>query len=147
MSYIIKKTSPFVSIKLTETGRQQLSLGRLTFSYWAIGDSELNYEREAIIDDAQNAGYPTNIALSATSMVMRPFDRQPNLKSYIYPSVTGDFYKPINGGVLSVNKVVVNNQADDRGFFDVSGSSYTTKTGSEYIINTSFNTATSFTGL
>jgi len=141
MSYIIKKTSPFVSIKLTETGRQQLSLGRLTFSYWAIGDSELNYERELVVDNN-----PSSFPLSATSMVMRPFDRQPNLKTYIYPSVTGDFYKPIDGGVLSVNKVVVNNQALDRGFFDVSGTTYTTKTGSEYIINTSFNTATAFTG-
>ena len=141
MSYIIKKTSPFVSIKLTETGRQQLSLGRLTFSYWAIGDSELNYERELVVDNN-----PTNFPLSATSMVMRPFDRQPNLKTYIYPSVTGDFYKPIDGGVLSVNKVVVNNQALDRGFFDVSGSSYTTKTDSEYIVATNLNTTTSFTG-
>ncbi len=141
MSYIIKKTSPFVSIKLTETGREQLSLGRLNFSYWAIGDSELNYVRESVVDSN-----PTNITLSATSMVMRPYDRQPNLKYYIYPSVTNDFYKPINGSVLSVNKIVVNNQADDRGFFDVSGSSYTTKTDSEYIINTSLNTTTSFTG-
>ncbi len=141
MSYIIKKTSPFVSIKLTETGRQQLSLGRLTFSYWAIGDSELNYERELVVDDN-----PLNFPLSATSMVMRPFDRQPNLKTYIYPSVTGDFYKPIDGGVLSVNKVVVNNQADDRGFFDLSGTTYTTKTGSDYIINTNLNTISSFTG-
>jgi len=141
MSYIIKKTSPFVSIKLTETGREQLSLGRLNFSYWAIGDSELNYVRESVVDNNT-----TNITLSATSMVMRPYDRQPNLKYYIYPSVTNDFYKPINGGVLSVNKIVVNNQADDRGFFDVSGSSYTTKTGSEYIINSTLNTSTSFSG-
>jgi hypothetical protein len=141
MSYIIKKTSPFVSIKLTETGREQLSLGRLNFSYWAIGDSELNYVRESVVDNN-----PTNITLSATSMVMRPYDRQPNLKYYIYPSVTNDFYKPINGGVLSVNKIVVNNQADDRGFFDVSGSSYTTKIGSEYVINSTLNTSTSFSG-
>jgi hypothetical protein len=32
MSYIIKSTSPFVSIKLTQTGRQQLALGRLNFN-------------------------------------------------------------------------------------------------------------------
>ena len=51
MSYIIDNTNPFVSIKLTETGRQQLSLGQLTFSYWGIGDSEINYNREAIVDE------------------------------------------------------------------------------------------------
>ena len=50
MSYIIKSTSPFVSIKLTEMGRENLSKGQLNFSYWAIGDSEINYEREAIVD-------------------------------------------------------------------------------------------------
>lgn len=141
MSYIIKKTSPFVSIKLTETGREQLSLGRLTFSYWAIGDSELNYVRESIVDNN-----PTNIPLSATSMVMRPFDRQPSLKSYIYPSTTNDYFKPINGSVLSVNKVVVNNQAQDRGFFTDTSGVYTTKTDSEYIINTALSATTSFTG-
>ena len=140
MSYIIKKTSPFVSIKLTETGREQLSLGRLNFSFWAIGDSELNYVRESVIDD------PNNPTLSATSMVMRPFDRQPNLKYYIYPSVTGDFYKPINGGVLSVNKVVVNNQAEDRGFFTSTGGTYTTNTDSEHIVYTDFTLTSSFTG-
>jgi len=141
MSYIIKKTSPFVSIKLTEMGREQLSQGRLTFSYWAIGDSELNYDRETIVD-----ANPTNIPLSATSVVMTPFDRQPNIKSYIYPSITNDFYKPIDGSVLSVNKIVVNNQATDRGFFDVSGTTYTTKTGSDYIVNTNLSLTSNFTG-
>ena len=40
MSYIIPSTSPFVSIKLTEKGREQLAQGKLNFSYWAVGDSE-----------------------------------------------------------------------------------------------------------
>ncbi len=134
MSYIIKNTSPFVSIKLTQTGREQLAQGKLTFSYWAIGDSEINYEREAIVD-----ANPTNIPLSATSVVMRPFDRQPKIKSFIYPSSTGDYYKPINGGVLSVVKAVVNNKATERGFFELSGSSYVTKTDSEYCLYNQFN--------
>lgn len=129
MSYIIKNTSPFVSIKLTQTGREQLAQGKLTFSYWAIGDSELNYEREAIVD-----ANPMNFPLSATSVVMRPLDRQPKLKSFIYPSTTGEYYKPVDGGVLSVVKVVVNNQADERGFFDVSGSTFTTKTDLDHCL-------------
>jgi len=139
MSYIIKNTSPFVSIKLTQTGREQLAQGKLTFSYWAIGDSELNYEREAIIDAAPSAGFPSNVALSATSVVMRPFDRQPKLKSFIYPSTSGEYYKPIDGGVLSVVKVVVNNEATERGFFELSGSSYITKTDYDHCIYNQFN--------
>jgi len=50
MSYIIKSTSPFVSIKLTEKGREKLALGNLNFKSWVIGDSEINYSRESIID-------------------------------------------------------------------------------------------------
>ena len=134
MSYIIKNTSPFVSIKLTQTGREQLAQGKLTFSYWAIGDSELNYERESIVD-----ANPTNIPLSATSVVMRPLDRQPKLKSFIYPSITSDYYKPIDGGVLSVVKVVVNNEATERGFFNVSGSTFITKTDSDHCLYNQFN--------
>ena len=78
MSYIIKNTSPFVSIKLTQSGRELLSQGKLTFSYWAIGDSEINYERESIID-----GDPINFPSTESSVVMRPLDRQPKLKSFI----------------------------------------------------------------
>ena len=134
MSYIIKNTSPFVSIKLTQTGREQLAQGKLTFSYWAIGDSELNYEREAIVDAAPSAGFPSDVALSATTVIMRPFDRQPKLKSFIYPSSTNNYYKPVNGGVLNVVKVVVNNEATERGFFDVSGSTFITKTDYDHCL-------------
>lgn len=141
MSYIIKKISPFVSIKLTELGREQLSLGRLTFSFWAVGDSELNYTREEVVDNN-----PTNVPLSGSSMIMRPVDRQPNIKSYIYPSTTGNYHKPIDGSVLSVNKIVVNNLADDRGFFDMSGSTYTTNNDSEHILFTELLTTSNYTG-
>ena len=135
MSYIIKNTSPFVSIKLTQTGREMLSQGKLTFSYFAIGDSEINYERESIVD-----ANPNNVSLSATSVVMRPLDRQPKLKSFIYPPLTGDYYKPVDGSVLSVVKAVVNNEATERGFFQVSGSNYETRTDSEYCIYNYLNT-------
>jgi len=38
MSYIINNTDPFISIKLTQVGREQLAKGALDFSFWAIGD-------------------------------------------------------------------------------------------------------------
>lgn len=124
MSYIIKSTNPFVSIKLTETGRQQLALGQLNFASWAIGDSELNYNREAIVD-----ANPTDVRLSGSSKVLRPFDEQPNLKYFITPLNASTPFQTMNPADINVIKAVVNNEATTRGFFTASGGSYTTITG------------------
>jgi len=121
MSYIINSTNPFVSIKLTEKGREQLALGRLNFSFWGIGDSEINYNREEIVDANQ-----TDVTLSASSVVMRPFDKQPNIKSFIKPSNSNTPYQSIDASNMSVIKANVNNEATERGFFALSGSDYLT---------------------
>ena len=131
MSYIINSTSPFVSIKLTEKGREQLSQGLLNFTYWGIGDSEINYVREDIVDSN-----PTDVTLSAASKILRPVDRQPNFKSYIMPSSATSPFQPINASNLNVVKAIVNNEAKERGFFSggTTGStmSYTTLTADTY---------------
>ena len=80
MSYIIPSTSPFVSIKLTDIGRNKLAQGQLNFSYWAIGDSEIDYNREQLVNANQS-----DLTLSASSKVFRTFDLQPNIKSFITP--------------------------------------------------------------
>lgn len=129
MSYIIKSTSPFVSVKLTQIGRQQLSMGKLNFSTWAIGDSEINYGRESIVD-----ANPTDVTLSATSMVLRPFDQQPNIKTFITPSNNSNPYQTIDSSVINVVKAVVNNAAETRGFFSQSGSVFTTLSSDTYTI-------------
>lgn len=138
MSYIIKSTSPFVSIKLTEMGRENLSKGQLNFSYWAIGDSELNYNRETLVD-----ANPNDAILSGTSKVLRPFDRQPNIKSFITTS-TGEHLTTLDPLNINVVKAVVNNSATERGFF--SGTSYDTLTGSTYMLDYSIILNTSITG-
>lgn len=143
MSYIIKNTNPFVSIKLTEKGREQLAQGRLTFSYWGIGDSELNYDREAIVDAAILANDTT---LNETSRIMRPFDRQPNFKSYITPDGATTPYQDLTAGNINVIKAVVNNEATERGFFSVSGGVFTTITAQTYIANSNTISNTNFTG-
>jgi hypothetical protein len=127
MSYIIPSTNPFVSVKLTQKGREQLAKGSLNFSYWAVGDSEINYVREALVD-----ANPTDVSLSATSVVMRPVDREPNLKYFVKPSNTTNPLNEINAGVLNVIKADVNNEAIERGFFSNSSGVYTTLTGSTY---------------
>jgi hypothetical protein len=139
MSYIIPSTDPFVSIKLTQKGREQLAQGKLNFSYWAIGDSEINYVREAIVD-------PTNVSLSATSVVMRPVDREPNLKYFIKPSNTTNPLRTIDASVLNVIKADVNNAATERGFFSNSSGVYTTLTGNTYTPFTSTVSNTVLTG-
>ena len=126
MSYIIDNTNPFVSIKLTETGRQQLSLGQLTFSYWGIGDSEINYNREAIVDANQSVP-----SLSGSSKIFRPFDKQPNLKTFI-TKIDNEPFNVINAGNMNVIKAVVNNLAEERGFFNESGGVYTTLSTDTY---------------
>lgn len=127
MSYIVKSVSPFVSIKLTSLGRQSLSSGLLNFASWAIGDSELNYVREAIVD-----ANPNDITLSATSQVLRPFDNQPNIKYFITPFSASTPFQTITNANLNVIQAIVNNQAETRGFFSLSGGVYTTLTSTTY---------------
>jgi hypothetical protein len=141
MSYIIPSTSPFVSIKLTQKGREQLAQGKLNFSYWAIGDSEINYVRETTVD-----ANPTDISLSATSVIMRPVDREPNLKYFIKPSNTTNPLRSIDASVLNVIKADVNNAATERGFFSNSNGVYTTLTGNTYTPFTSTISNTVLTG-
>ena len=83
MSYIINNASAFVNIKLTENGRQKLAQGKLNFNSWGIGDSEINYDRESTNDNNQG-----DISLSGYSRVLRPFDRQPNIKYPISSNTT-----------------------------------------------------------
>jgi len=123
MSYIINSTSPFVSIKLTDTGRRLLSLGQLNFSNWAIGDSEINYTREELLDSG---------SISGSSMVMRPFDNQRNIKSFITPTGAISPFQPLNNSNISVVKAIANNEAIERGFFSISGGVSTTLTATTY---------------
>jgi hypothetical protein len=69
MSYIINNSGAFVNIKLTDTGRRKLAEGKLNFTAWGIGDSELNYNREEIVDANQS-----DAQLSGSSMILRPMD-------------------------------------------------------------------------
>ena len=128
MSYIIKKNSPFISIKLTDKGREMLAKGALNFTSWAIGDSEINYDREDIVTDNIN-----DPVLSGDSYIMRPKDRQPQFKSYV--SKDGiTFLNPLQSENIQTIKAVVNNYSGDRGFFsgDTLGG-YSALTSSDFV--------------
>lgn len=130
MSYIINNTSAFVNIKLTETGRQKLAQGQLNFTSWGIGDSEINYDREAIYDLPTSAADP---ALSGSSRILRPVDRQPDIKSYITATSNGNAnLNALDSSQITTIKAIVNNEAQDRGFFSGNGSTFVTYTADTY---------------
>jgi len=116
MSYIINNSGAFVNIKLTDIGRRKLAEGKLNFTAWGIGDSELNYNREEIVDD-----YQSDPELSGTSMILRPLDKQPNITSFI--SVDGVTpTNPLTTSQINTLKAIVNNKAAERGFFSANTS-------------------------
>lgn len=135
MSYIINNTSAFVNIKLTETGRQKLAQGQLNFTSWGIGDSEINYDREEIYDLPTST---TDVSLSGSSRILRPVDRQPDIKSYITAnSNNNNNLNLLNSSQISTIKAIVNNEAKDRGFFSGDGTTHITYTSSTYSQGTS----------
>jgi hypothetical protein len=131
MSYIIKNSGAFVNIKLTDTGRRKLAEGKLNFTAWGIGDSELNYNREEIVDDNQS-----DAQLSGSSVILRPMDRQPNITSFV--SVDGSTAtNPLTSAQISTLKAIVNNKAEERGFFSANTNytQFTTQLGGEYTVD------------
>ena len=128
MSYIIKTISPFASTKLTETGREKIAKGQLTFTSWSIGDSEINYNREFYVE---------NSVVNKTSKILRPKDRQSNIKYFINNNVGNSAFNFGTGDVRCI-KATINNEATERGFFSGNSlSEYSTITGdtlSNYIV-------------
>jgi hypothetical protein len=110
---------------MTDIGRMKLSMGQLNFTYWGIGDSEINYGREIIVDNNQS-----DVSLSGSSRILRPFDTQPNIKYFITPSTATSNLQLINDSNINVVKAIVNNEAIERGFF----------TDNLGLINTAFTT-------
>jgi len=132
MSYIINN-STFVSLKLTDKGREGISKGNINFSYWSLGDSEINYDRESIRESNLS-----DISLSGTSNIIRPKDRNNELVYRLLENETDNGFKDLTNANISSLKVVVNNQAKTRGFFSgntISG--FTTLTGSPYTVESS----------
>lgn len=142
MSYIINNSGAFVNIKLTDTGRRKLAEGKLNFTAWGIGDSELNYNREDIVDN-----YQSDPELSGTSMILRPVDRQPNISSFI--SVDGVTpTNPLTASQINTLKAIVNNKAIERGFFsaNTTHTEFTTLTATTYAVDNGCINNIYFTG-
>ena len=78
MSYIIKQNEPLVNLKLTDTGRKNLSSGKLTFTNFSLGDGEMDYSSDS----------PTLVN------ILRPADKQHDIQ-YKVPSEGTTFVQPL----------------------------------------------------
>lgn len=98
MSYILKKNEALVNLKLTDTGRKNLSAGNLNFANFSLGDSEMDYSSD-------------NFSLVN---VLRPVDRQHEIQ-YPVPYSENVFIQPIS--LLTSIENEVFSSAKERGFF------------------------------
>lgn len=131
MSYIINIDNPFVSTKLTEIGREKLAKGQLNFSSWALGDSEVNYQREELVENNSGVG-----AYSGTTRILRPKDNMPNFEFFVTKEpldAEGSPLYTLTGANIRTIKLTVNNEAENRGFFSGDTDDWTILTGSSYV--------------
>lgn len=107
----IEKTSPTVlNIKLTSKGRELLSTGDLTFDYFAIGDSEMDYVFNA------KTGFEADKA-----NILKPLDNNPSILSFITANVSGNPYNILPA--VGSHYVVVNSTKPS-GFFTDNGNEF-----------------------
>lgn len=113
MAFIDKKDPIVVNIKLTSKGRERLSRGKLNFSYFAVGDSEIDY----IFNKNSNIN-PFN------SLILRPADKNPNQLSFVTRNLSGDPYNSISN-VPSIPNII-ENHINPFGFFNSGATEFLT---------------------
>ncbi len=125
MSYISKNTGAFVNARLTNKGRELLSIGQLNFSTFRLGDSEVDYSSLGTTYDI------------AKENILKPKDGQTGIKTPIFPqtnSITPDVSIPALSPV-QINNII---QAPEKGFFNyITGATpieYTAYTSSNYVV-------------
>ena len=123
MAFIEKNDPTVLNIKITTKGRELLSKGQLTFNYFAIGDSEIDYNLIKAV---------TSFDPNYSPIILRPADKNPKLISFIKSVSGGTEYNPITS-VPSI-PMVIQNDISSLGFFIInSGGTVTINTGLEYM--------------
>jgi hypothetical protein len=115
----IEKSDPIVlNIKLTSKGRELLSRGQLDFKYFAIGDSEIDYEFNAEVNtvDSEYTAFG--------STILKPADKNPAIISFIPRNLSGDPYNLMTNVPISTYNI--ENQIESIGFFDNDGTTFIT---------------------
>src|ERR1700676_4010632 len=71
MSYLVKEPQTFLNIRLTDSGRRQLSLGQLTFASAVFSDREINYSIDR-----------TNVYNILNNRIIAPKDFHPTFSNF-----------------------------------------------------------------
>ena len=132
MSIIIKDRAPLISFILTEYGKKQLSLGKLSYDFYAFGDSDIDYRSSDI-----------------NSCILKPTATVSDLKSLLYKKDHSCFY-PLTSdkietteitesqthtfGILNIDNGII---TIDKRFIGVEG--IITGTENSYVLNVKFN--------
>ena len=125
MSYISKNTGAYVNARLTDKGRELLSVGLLNFATFRLGDSEIDYT---------TLGSSYNIALQN---VLKAKSNQPFLKTPIFPTANSVIPDVSIGELqpITLSSVV---EAPEKGFFTYDNTAttvqYTAYTTTDYVI-------------
>ena len=106
MSFINENNQPLILTKLTAKGRENIAKGNFTYKYWAIGDSEVDYN---CVEDI-----PENLGSALT--ILRPKDKNPIFKTFVTKSDC-EKLQLLNPADRRVVECCVRNRARSRGFF------------------------------
>ena len=126
MSYIDKNSNIVVSARLTDTGRNLLASGALTFNTFKLGDSEIDYS-------TLGASYDVTL-----ENIIRAKAKQPEIKTVLLPTTTTT---PSSAalGLTSVTALELKtiSQAPELGFFQIQTGvttfDYTAHTTTDYV--------------
>lgn len=110
MSFIEKGDPVVLNIKITSEGRELLAQGKLDFKYFALGDSEIDYNFTNVVMSGNTDYTPTN------SLIFRPLDKNPKILSFIPKDLSGDTFNEI--GNVPISPYIVHNQTQNIGFFN-----------------------------
>ena len=123
MGFISKSDPTVLNIKLTNKGRELLSNGNLTFSQFALGDSEIDYR------------YINYLTGKTNYSILKPLDKNPNILSYICKNDTGTTKYSISN--INSTDLQITNTVSNYGLFDIPTgfTSTTILTNLEYVRN------------
>jgi hypothetical protein len=116
MAFIEKKDPVLLNIKLTTKGRELLSTGKLTFNYFTVGDSEIDYAFNSEVELIDSQYSPFN------ATILRPADVNPSMLSFIPRNLSGDPYNIISS--IPSAWYPVTNTVEPIGFFTSGGTSF-----------------------
>ena len=139
MSYIPNRSDNYINLKLTDLGRRQLTLGKLSFDRAVFSDREVNYSfrrnLQSEADRNQTFGQRSDGQnFFSDNRILSPAAEQPNIILSNY-DLTNPYI--LNEGRLTSQTTVLTAMTDNVGFFTALNTGATsTIVGSDYVANT-----------